>query len=62
MTTFQLLDLYMLLLNNFYLIFSMFMMQILRGNIARFLLSYLVLEIVFWFKQDVVSWNRFRFI
>ena len=27
-----------------------------------FLLSYLVLEIIFWFKQDAVFWNRFRFV
>ena len=30
-------------------------------NIARFLLSYLVFETIFWFKQDAVLQNRFRF-
>ena len=31
-------------------------------NIAKFLLSYLVLEIIFWLKQDAVLQNHFHFV
>ena len=57
MTALQLLDLYILLLNTF-----MFLARLLRRNIARFLLSFLVFQIIFWFKQDALLWNRFCFI
>ena len=39
-----------------------FMIQILRQNIARILFSFLVLEIIFWFKQGAVLLNRFRLV
>ena len=42
--------------------FRTFMMWILRRNIARFLLSNLVLGIIFRFKQNVVFQNRFCFV
>ena len=61
MTTLQLLDLYILLLNN-YLILSRLSCRLCQYKSKAFLRSYLVPEIIFWFKQDAVLWNHFRLV
>ena len=59
MTTPQILDLYILLLNNFYLILARSWYRYYVELKQDFLLSYLVLEIIFWFKQDSDFQNHF---
>ena len=59
MTAPQILDLYILLLNNFYLILARSWYRYYIELKQDFLLSYLVLEIVFWFKQDSGLQNHF---
>ena len=54
MTAFQLLSFITFVL-------FVFVLLILRRNVARLLLSCLVLGIISWFTQDAVFRNRFRF-